>query len=209
MPAATKEKIISPNAPPVLRLKRPSCSIDKYAELKGVARDTVEECAALGIVQIRKYKGQTFVVDIPNSLNNFVTETIDTNTQAVNNAEDKKDNTNFAGIGRIAAVMFLICLSILFLANLFLTLSVHKIELDGYKPAHTAAMTLFGGAKKQVQTLREQLDGYKAKLKHAQERLDYYNYEIHNLRNELSMTRQNLSISLQRQNAQMAEKIGH
>jgi DNA repair exonuclease SbcCD ATPase subunit len=39
--------------------------IDEYAKERGLSREIVEDCGQIGIVQIRKYKGKTFVVDLP------------------------------------------------------------------------------------------------------------------------------------------------
>ncbi|HEW79180.1 MAG TPA: hypothetical protein ENH34_04345 [Phycisphaerales bacterium] len=50
---------------PTLQLKRPLLPIDEYAAREGISRGIVEECAKLGVVQIRKYKGKTFVIDVP------------------------------------------------------------------------------------------------------------------------------------------------
>jgi len=48
-----------------LQLKRSLLPIDKYAAREGLSRGIIEECGKLGVVQIRKYKGKTFVVDVP------------------------------------------------------------------------------------------------------------------------------------------------
>jgi len=49
----------------ILQLERPLLPIDKYAAREGLTRAVVEECGRLGIVQLRKYKGKTYVVDVP------------------------------------------------------------------------------------------------------------------------------------------------
>ncbi len=49
----------------LLQLKRPLLSIDRYAAREGISRMVVEEYGRLGIVQLRKYKGETYVVDVP------------------------------------------------------------------------------------------------------------------------------------------------
>ena len=67
METATKG-MISQEDRPILHLKRPLLPIDEYATREGISRGIVEECGKLGIVQIRKYKGKTFVVDVPLSL---------------------------------------------------------------------------------------------------------------------------------------------
>ena len=48
-----------------LQLKRALLPIDEYAAREGLSRGIVEECGKLGVIQIRRYKGKTFVVDVP------------------------------------------------------------------------------------------------------------------------------------------------
>ena len=64
MGTTTNEKI-SQEAEPTLQLEKPLLPIDEYAAREGISRELVEECGELGIVQLRKYKGKTFVVDVP------------------------------------------------------------------------------------------------------------------------------------------------
>jgi len=59
---------------PILQLKRPLLPIDEYAAREGLSKSLVEECGKLGIVQIRKYKGKTFVVDVPLSTHPYTSE---------------------------------------------------------------------------------------------------------------------------------------
>jgi len=64
MKPATGQTILQ-EAPPALQCKRSLLPIDEYAAREGLSRDIIEECGRLGIIQIRKYKGKTFVVDVP------------------------------------------------------------------------------------------------------------------------------------------------
>lgn len=64
MEAATKQEVLE-RAGPILHLERALLPIDEYAAREGVSREIVEKCGQLGIVQIRRFKGKTFVVDIP------------------------------------------------------------------------------------------------------------------------------------------------
>ena len=59
---------------PILQLKRPLLPIDEYAAREGLSKGLVEECGKLGIVQTRKYKGKTFVVDVPLSPHPYTSE---------------------------------------------------------------------------------------------------------------------------------------
>jgi hypothetical protein len=60
-----ENEMISQETGPILQLKRPLLPIDQYAAREGVSTGILEQCGKLGIVQIRKYKGQTYVVDVP------------------------------------------------------------------------------------------------------------------------------------------------
>jgi Skp family chaperone for outer membrane proteins len=64
-----ENEFISQDTGPILQLKRPLMPIDQYAAREGVSPGILEQCGKLGIVQIRKYKGQTYVVDVPISPN--------------------------------------------------------------------------------------------------------------------------------------------
>ncbi|UCC22439.1 MAG: hypothetical protein JSW23_11790 [Planctomycetota bacterium] len=48
-----------------LHLNKPLVPIDEYAAREGLSRSLVEECGRLGIVQLRTYRGKTFVVNVP------------------------------------------------------------------------------------------------------------------------------------------------
>jgi hypothetical protein len=63
--APNQNEVILEEIKPLLQLKRPLLSIDKYAAREGVTRRVVEEYGRLGVIQIRRYKGKTYVVDVP------------------------------------------------------------------------------------------------------------------------------------------------
>lgn len=64
-----ENEMISRETGPILQLKRPLLPIGQYAAREGVSPGILEQCGKLGIVQIRKHKGQTYVVDVPISPN--------------------------------------------------------------------------------------------------------------------------------------------
>ena len=63
------EAVINETVPqeigPILQLNRPLLPIGEYANREGITKGLIEECGRLGIVPIRRYKGKTFVVDVP------------------------------------------------------------------------------------------------------------------------------------------------
>lgn len=48
-----------------LRLNRPLLPIEHFAAREGTTVEEIEKCSNIGIVQLRKHKGRTYVVDIP------------------------------------------------------------------------------------------------------------------------------------------------
>lgn len=80
----TPGQITSQEGGATLQLKRSLLPIDKYAAREGLSRGIIEECGKLGIVQIRKYKGQMFVVDVPLSPYLYPSEAAEGATKHVN-----------------------------------------------------------------------------------------------------------------------------
>ena len=64
MQATTRESV-SQETSSVLQLKRALLPIDEYAARQGLSRCAVEQRVQSGIIQIRKCKGKTYVVDVP------------------------------------------------------------------------------------------------------------------------------------------------
>ena len=62
---ATTNESVSQKTDPILQLKRALLPIDEYAAQQGLSRRTVEQHIQSGTIQIRKYKGKTYVVDVP------------------------------------------------------------------------------------------------------------------------------------------------
>ena len=57
---ATKKHSLS-----TVRLKKTLIPIDEYALREGITEDIIEQCSEIGFLQLRKFHGKTFVVDIP------------------------------------------------------------------------------------------------------------------------------------------------
>jgi uncharacterized membrane protein YciS (DUF1049 family) len=86
----TINEAISEETSPILQLKRALLPIDEYAAREGISKGIVEECGRLGIVQIRKYKGKTFVVDVPFSPYGYASEIVKEPTQPISKTEQAK-----------------------------------------------------------------------------------------------------------------------
>ena len=82
----TTNKTILQQTGPTLQLKRSLLPIDEYAARQGLSVGIVNECGRLGIVQIRKHKGKTFVVDVPLAPYLYTPETTDQPAQPADKA---------------------------------------------------------------------------------------------------------------------------
>ena len=84
-----------------LMLNRKLTLIEDFASKEGLATETIEQFGKLGIVQIRKRKGKTFVVDIPINLdeavrNNIIPQKIKDSVTDTK-IEEKKNNKSLDG----------------------------------------------------------------------------------------------------------------
>ena len=70
----TTKRVSSEKAGPILQMKRSLLPIDEYAAREGLSREIIDKYGLLGIVRIRRYKGKTFVVDIPLSPYSCISE---------------------------------------------------------------------------------------------------------------------------------------
>jgi hypothetical protein len=50
---------------PIFSRKKSLLTVNQYAVRQGVSTGVVQECARLGVVQVRKHKNKTFIVDLP------------------------------------------------------------------------------------------------------------------------------------------------
>ena len=50
---------------PIFSRKKSLLTVSQYAARQGVSTGVVQECAKLGVVQVRKHKDKTFIVDLP------------------------------------------------------------------------------------------------------------------------------------------------
>ncbi len=50
---------------PIFSRKKSLLTLQQYATSQGVSTGVVQECAKLGVVQVRKHKDRTFIVDLP------------------------------------------------------------------------------------------------------------------------------------------------
>jgi len=92
MQTATDKTVLAENVSMLrlLGLRKPLVPIEEYAAREEVSVDIVEQCVKLGILQIRKCRGKTFVVDMPLSPYPYVEENPGETTKPTDRAEQVK-----------------------------------------------------------------------------------------------------------------------
>lgn len=206
MKTSTNETI-SQETEPTLQLKKSLLPIEEYAARKGLSIDIVEECARLGIIQIRKYKGRTFVVDVPHSQYTYDSETIDEPTQHINEPTETKEKPESAGITQtavyhlgilteqagakrtwqITALFSFALLFTAFFANLWFYMD-RNVQSDRLDQAYTSVQKLyddFTQASQDAETTRNQLNSYTTEVAYLQNEMDKSTAQVETLRNEL------------------------
>ena len=187
-----------------LRLERPLVPIDEFAASEGVSRSAVEDWAKLGLVQIRRHKGKTFIVDVPpgpyddscRSLNNH---------QELNSASAPPRPT---GLWKFIAVASVICAFAAVLASLWLYVDRHGLldEVTLIYEKIDKANENFTRAKQRAEILQNQLGNTKMELDQFRNRLARSQTEVKDVRNQLNNTRQNL-VSFRQYNAEAAQRL--
>ncbi len=205
------DEMISQEAGPTLQLKRPLLPIDEYAAREGVSRDIVEECGKLGIVQIRKYKGKTFVVDVPLGPYSYTPETTDEPSELINETVETKETLESAQIiqdsgiqlglltaqtrskraWQIIAVFSTAFLFTALFGNLWFYMD-RKIQLDRIDQAYASIQQLLNDstqAKQQIETVQNELAQARQNLETIQNRnveaMERLNKQIQRLTDQL------------------------
>jgi len=205
MGTTTNEKI-SDKTEPTLQLEKPLLPIDEYAAREGISRDLVEECGKLSIIQLRKYKGKTFVI-----VND---ETIETEKLPKSAQDNGTEFDLFAAqakskrIWQIAALVSIVLLFATIFGNLWLYMN-RKIQTDRLGLAHAEIQKAYNNSiqlKQQIENLQNELSNSRAEVGRLQNELDNSRAEVKTVRNELARVKQNLK-TIQERNAKAVEQL--
>jgi DNA-binding transcriptional regulator YiaG len=194
---------------PRLQLERALVPIDEFAVREGVSRSAVEDWANMGLVQLRKRKGKTFVVDVPPGPCGDSYNTLSDQQPRYRNAPKP------TGIRQLAIIVLAICAFAAILASLWMysdrqgllesiTLAYERIDRADENLTH---------AKQQAQNLQSQLNEANVELDQLKGQLVRSKAEIKDVRSQLGNTRQNLAtlrqynVEAERQLNEQIEKL--
>jgi archaellum component FlaC len=175
-------------AVPVSHFKRSLVPLDEYAARQGISSDIVEKQGQLGVIQIRKFKGQKFVVDVPvDQLSEFENEQEpETETVAVKPRMTTGSKMFTAGL---TAGLIIIIVSVFWLYM------DAKQKLDDVSADYTVLQNGYNDlttTNQQVKALQEELAGSKVEFARIQNRIATSKTELEKIQADLNKARQNL-----------------
>jgi len=200
METITKESI-SQQARPTSQFKRSLLPIDQYTAQERVSRNLVEECGRIGILQIRKHKGKTYVVDVPIASYPYAFEATEEPTQLIEQTIPDSSKRTW----QIATALSIAFIFAALFANFWFYMD-RQSKLDRLNHAYASIKTMSGNfrrARQKAETIQNKLEKSTAELARLQNELGKARTELKTVRKELTQARQNLK-NIQQRNAEAA-----
>jgi septal ring factor EnvC (AmiA/AmiB activator) len=168
--------------------KRTLVPLDEYAARQGISSDIVEKQGQLGVVQIRKFKGQKFVVDVPaDQLSEFEND----NAEESGAKPIKPRSTNAFKL----VTAGLVALSITVVVTVFWLYMDAKTKLDDLRAENASIQSIYENlttSNENAKALQEELAGSKAELALIQNRIALSKTELERIQTDLNKARRNL-----------------
>ena len=175
-------------AEPASHFKRELVPLDEYAARQGISSDIVEQQGQLGVIQIRKFKGQKFVVDVPvEQLSEFEG---DETTETVGKILKPPSTT--------ASKWFTVGLTsglIIIIVSVFWLYMNAATRLDNLNAEYTSIQNRYNNlttTNQSVKATQEELSDSKAELARIQNRIASSKTELEKIQADLDKARRNL-----------------
>ncbi|MCJ7728793.1 MAG: hypothetical protein MUO27_02785 [Sedimentisphaerales bacterium] len=168
--------------------KRALVPLDEYAARQGISSDIVEQQGQLGVIQIRKFKGQKFVVDVPtDQLSEFETDQAGEDTGiAVKPRPTTASKLVTAGL---TAGLIIIVVSVFWLYM------DAKTRLDDLNAEYTSLQNKYNDlttSNQNVKAMQDELASSKAEFARIQNRIALSRVELERIQADLNKARRNL-----------------
>ncbi len=168
--------------------KRNLVPLNEYATREGIPSDIVEQQGQLGAIQIRKFKGQKFVVDVsPEELIEFENENVSETTRKPVVSRATTSSKIFSIV--LAAVTMVI------IVGLFWLYMSTKIKLDDLNAEYKIIQNKYNemtSTHQSLQSMQEQIVSAKAEFARIQNRIAASKTDMEKIQGDLSKTKQNL-----------------
>ncbi len=176
-------------AEPRSQFKRSLVPLDEYAAREGLSSDIVEKQGQIGVVQIRKFKGQKFVVDVA------------LRPSGISDEEAKRPKAG-AGLAKVevkgrwsvsaVAAVFLLAAGVC--AALWLYVDT-RMALENLNRDYTTLQTKYDdvvGVTANAETVQSELAAARAELARIQSQINISRAEVERISDSLSEARRNL-----------------
>jgi hypothetical protein len=168
--------------------KRNLVPLNEYAARQGISSDIVEQQSQLGVIQIRKFKGQKFVVDVSaEQLSEFETDDFA-------ETADKIIKPRAATASKLFTAGLTVGLIVIVISVFWLYMDA-KTKLDDLNAEYTSVQNRYNdltSANQSLKAMQEQLIGAKAEFARIQNRIAASRTDIEKIQGDLSKTKRNL-----------------
>ncbi|MFH1370096.1 MAG: hypothetical protein ABII09_02245 [Planctomycetota bacterium] len=168
--------------------KRELVPLDEYASRQGISSDIVEKQGQLGVIQIRKFKGQKFVVDVPE----------DQLSEFENDGAEQSAAIHVQPRSTTASKLVTACLvafSIIVVVTVFWLYMDTRTRFDDVITENTSLRNRYDNlttSKENADALQEKIADSKAELARIQDRIASSRAELEKIKADLNKYRRNL-----------------
>jgi len=168
--------------------KRNLVPLDEYATREGISNDIVEQQGQLGVIQIRKFKGQKFVVDVsPEELSEFENE---------NTAETARKPVvpRTTTSSKIFAIV-LASVTMVIIVGLFWLYMSAKTRMDDLNVEYKSIQNRYNemtSTNQSLKAMQEQVVSAKTEFARIQNRITASRTDMEKIQGDLNKTKKNL-----------------
>jgi hypothetical protein len=167
--------------------KRNLVPLNEYAARQGISTDIIEQQGQLGVIQIRKFKGQKFVVDVPaEQLSEFETDDFA-------EAAGKTIKPRVTTASKLFTAGLTVGLIIIVVSVFWLYMDA-KTKLDDLNAEYTSIQKRYNdltSANQSLKAMQEQLVVAKAEFARIQNRIAASRTDMEKIQGDLSKTKRN------------------
>jgi len=167
--------------------KRTLVPLDEYAARQGISSDIIEQQGQLGVIQIRKFKGQKFVVDVSaEQLSEFETDDFA-------EAAGKTIKPRVTTASKLFTAGLTVGLIIIVISVFWLYMDA-KTKLDDLNAEYTSMQKRYNdltSANQSLKAMQEQLVVAKAEFARIQNRIAASRTDMEKIQGDLSKTKRN------------------
>jgi archaellum component FlaC len=168
--------------------RRTLVPLDEYAARQGISSDIIEQQGQLGVIQVRKFKDQKFVVDVSaEQLSEF--ETDDFVEAAVKTIKPRATTAS-----KLFTAGLTIGLIIIVVSAFWLYMDA-KTKLDDLNAEYTSIQKRYNdltSTNQSLKAMQEQLAGAKAEFARIQNRIATSRTDMEKIQGDLNKTKQNI-----------------